>query len=263
MIDGSTKLLAIVGDPIAQVRSPGVLNARLAQTGQNTVLVPMQVTADRFETTLRALMEIGNIDGFLFTIPHKQRAFALADNVGPDARVIGAINALRREPGGFWTGDMFDGKGLIAAVEGLGREIAGQRVLLIGAGGAGRAISFEIAREGARELRIFDADQQRTDQLATAVQTAYPACKTFAAQPDVTKCDVLINATPVGMKPEYRSLPLIGDLTSHVTVIDMVTEPAVTPLLAMAARVGCARAGGIEVVKGQAEAAIAFFRKGG
>ncbi|MDE2006181.1 MAG: shikimate dehydrogenase, partial [Rhodospirillales bacterium] len=110
-ISGRTRLFGIVGDPIAQVGSPGAFNPRIAALGADAVLVPLHVPAASFETAMAGLMRLGNLDGLLVTVPFKQRALPLADRVCPVAALVGAANALRRDADGRWTADMFDGVG--------------------------------------------------------------------------------------------------------------------------------------------------------
>jgi shikimate dehydrogenase len=108
-ITGATRLYAIVGDPIVQVRSPEVFTERFAGAGINAVLVPAHVPIARFDEVIPALMALGNLDGLLVTVPFKARMLPFANRLGPTAACIGAVNSLRREADGSWTGDMFDG----------------------------------------------------------------------------------------------------------------------------------------------------------
>src|SRR5947207_9044021 len=114
-IDGATRLYAIVGDPIVQVKSPEVFSELFARAGMNAVMIPMHVRPERFEESMRALMGIANVDGLVATVPYKAQAVQFADRLGPTASRIRALNALRREPDGTWTGDMFDGLGFVRA----------------------------------------------------------------------------------------------------------------------------------------------------
>ena len=116
-VDGATRLYAIVGDPIVQVKSPEVFSELFARAGMNAVMIPMHVLPERFEESMRALMGIANVDGLVATVPYKAQAVQFADRLGPTASRIRALNALRREPDGTWTGDMFDGLGFVRAFE--------------------------------------------------------------------------------------------------------------------------------------------------
>ena len=120
---GATRLYAIIGDPIAQVRSPEVFTERFAAAGIDAVLVPAHVPAERFDAIVPALMALGNLDGLLVTVPFKARMASLRKRLGCDgADCIGAVNALRREADGTWTGDMFDGAGFVRGARAQGRS---------------------------------------------------------------------------------------------------------------------------------------------
>ena len=112
-ISGRTRLFAIVGHPIAQVRSPEMITAELRSRGHDAILVPVHVLPNDFDVCLPQLMRVQNLDGLVFTIPYKLRACALADELGAQAQVVGAINALARRSDGRWHGDIFDGLGCV------------------------------------------------------------------------------------------------------------------------------------------------------
>ena len=135
-IDGATRLYAIIGDPVAQVRSPSVYTAHFARHDMPAVMFAAQASRDSFDTAMRGLMSLGNLDGLLITSPHKADALAFADRLSTRAQIVGAINALRREPDGSWTGDMFDGVGFVSAAQKV-MPVEAKRVLLFGCGGAG------------------------------------------------------------------------------------------------------------------------------
>jgi hypothetical protein len=138
-INGATRLYAIIGDPIAQVKSPQVLNPRFAAAGLNAVLFPVHVKPELFDETVRGLMAIANLDGIIATVPYKARIIPFIGNVLPMAAKVGAANALRRGPDGSWSGDMFDGRGLVRGLRDASIPLEGRRVMLVGAGGAGSA----------------------------------------------------------------------------------------------------------------------------
>lgn len=259
VITGRTRLLGIVGDPIAQVRSPEVYNPRLARAGHDVVLLPMRVRAADFDATMRGLMALANLDGLVITYPHKERALHLLDEVGAVGRQVGAVNAMRRDPDGRWIGDMFDGAGLLRAVADIGVPVPGARVLLIGAGGAGRAIAVSLAAAGAAGLCIVDIDSGRADALASQLRTAFPSCDARSGPPHLDGITLLVNASPVGMNAgDGLPVPLDG-LASSVGVVDIVPKPEVTPLLALAAARGCRHAGGKTMIAGQADAVLEFL----
>ena len=259
MIDGATRLLAIVGDPVQHARSPVVINALLAQAGHNVSLVPWHVLPEDFTVVMRGLLRTQNLAGLVITYPYKQQAMAFAERVLPAAQQVGAVNALRREADGRWAGNMFDGLGLVQALQGLGRPITGMAVKLLGAGGAGAAIGHALADAGAAALSIYDIDRGRAEALAAAIRLHTPGCS--AAYGDVALGDaaILINATPVGMQDGDGLPGSMSSLHSGVAVVDIVPKAAGTPLLALARERGCPHAGGTAIVEGQAALLLAFF----
>ena len=153
---------------------------------------------------------------------------------------------------------MFDGVGLVGAVQGLGIDLRGLRIGLLGAGGAGSAIAFALAASGVTKLSIVDRTAGRAEALAQRVAAAHgllPDTVSFA----VGDVDLLVNATPVGMKPDDGTPLDVGRLTPSTSIVDIVTRPEGTLLLAAAARAGCRHAGGAAMVAAQAAAIIAFF----
>jgi shikimate dehydrogenase len=260
LVTGATRLIGIVGDPVSQVRSPELYNPRLAKAGADIVLIPLHVPMATFERTMPALMQLGNLAGLIFTVPFKERAAAFADEILPTGQQVGAVNAMRRDLDGRWLADMFDGAGLVRALTGVGASPSGKRVLLIGAGGAGRAIAMSLARAGAATLTLCDLDASKLAQLATDVRRFYPDCSVTAAT-TVTAVghDIVVNATPVGMSPGDGLPTPLGPLDPACTVFDIVPKPDVTPLMAYGIEAGCKVGGGRLMVDGQADAVLEFL----
>jgi shikimate dehydrogenase len=258
-VTGSTRLLAIVGDPIAQVRSPIIYNPRIHAAGHNAILLPVHLSAAEFERGMAGLMSITNLSGLVITFPFKERALRLVSTIGAVGSQVGAINAMRREDDGTWSGDMFDGAGLLAALGSLGQLAAGRRVMLIGAGGAGSAIAVALAGAGTASLHIHDRVEDRARALVERVAGFYPRCKTSSGAPTLDGSDLLINATPVGMAPDFALVPFEGTLRPDVTVIDIVPSPETTRLLELAQAAGCPTANGQAMISGQADAVLAYL----
>lgn len=258
-ITGTTRLYAIIGDPIIQVRSPEVFTERFAAAGANAVLVPMHVPADRFDDVVRGLMGLGNLDGVLVTVPFKARMLPFASRLGPAAQIVGAINAVRKESDGSWTGDMFDGAGFVRANERRGHEIRGRRVLLFGAGGAGSAIACALASAGVRSIAIVDVDSARADSLARTVRGAFPACDSTVVESKPDGVDMIVNASPVGMRSGDGMPGEIGFLDSGTLVGDVIVSTAPTPIIEHAVRHGCSHVTGCDMLAGQVDAVVHFF----
>lgn len=252
-IGGATRLFGILGDPVAVVRSPAWWNALFARLGRDAAFVPLQVTAADLPRAWAGLTAIGNVDGLVLTMPHKQAVLPLLDALGRAARLVGAVNTARRLPDGRWEGEMFDGEGFVAGLRARGIAPEGRGVRQKGCGGAGRAIAFALARAGVASLMLEDVVPGRAESLAAEVVAAFPAVAT-AGTPDL-----LVNATPLGLAPGDPPPFDIAALSPALAVADVIPNPEVTPLVAAARAAGCATATGRDMFEGQARLAAAYF----
>ena len=156
-----------------------------------------------------------------------------------NARIVGAINALARQTGGGWKGEIFDGIGCVEGFRKNGHSFAGKRVMLIGAGGAGSAIGVAIAHEGPASIRLFDPDSGRAQDLMHKIRQVDPAIAVVCAEPDCDGIDILLNASPVGMLDDAR-MPISAErFDPKLVVFDAIVKPEMTPLLQLAAQSGC------------------------
>jgi len=258
-IDGATRLYGIVGHPIAQVKSPEVFSERFASSGLDAVMLPMHVLPERFDATMAALKELANLDGLLVTVPYKPQAARLADRLGSTASRIGAVNALRREHDGTWTGDMFDGIGFVRAFERKGCELRGRRVALFGAGGAGSAIGCELAAAGVASLAVIDLRRERAAALADLLRRTFSGCRIDVADAAPQGADMIVNASTVGMRDGDGMPGELGALAPDTLVGDVIVAEQATALIRHAIRHGCRHIVGREMVAGQADAIMAFF----
>jgi shikimate dehydrogenase len=258
-VSGRTRLYGIVGHPIEQVRSPEMITAELRARGCDAVLVPMHVLPDAFEAVMPQLMQLQNLGGLVFTIPFKVRACAFADELGDSARVVGAINTLARAADGRWRADIFDGQGCVEAFRRRGLKFGGQRVMLIGAGGAGSAIAAAVGVERPASLRVFDVDAERARTLAEKVAQANPGVDVQAGPPTIVGIDILLNASPVGMLDDARLPFPIATMPRELVVFDAIVKPERTPLMELAEKCGCLTFGGREMMRGQISRMVDFF----
>jgi shikimate 5-dehydrogenase len=257
-VSGKTRLFGIVGHPIEQVRSPEMITAEMTGRGHDAVLVPMHVLPEEFDAVLPQLMRLRNLGGLVFTIPYKARAASLADELGAQARAVGAINALARGKDGRWRADIFDGAGCVEAFRRRGVSFAGKRVMLIGAGGAGSAIAMAIGFERPASLTVFDVDAERARSVAAKVSELAGA-RAVAGAATTDGIDILLNATPVGMLDDAR-LPLsVASLPRTLVVFDAIVKPERTPLIALAERCACTTIFGREMMRGQISRMVDFF----
>jgi shikimate dehydrogenase len=257
-ISGSTRLFAIIGDPISQARTPALFNPLIAKAGRDAVLLPFHVPQAHFAEILPALQKMPNLDGLVLTYPFKEIALQYVDEVTDRATLVGGLNAMRREPDGRWRGDIFDGVGLLAAVRER-RDVAGADMLLVGAGGAGRAIAVEFARAGVASITVYDIDAQRGEAIAQRVGAAFPECTTKLGDAVARGHDLIINATPVGMKPSDGLPADLGRLDASMTVIDIVPSETPTPLMRAAEDAGASVVPGKAMTAGQARVILQFF----
>ncbi|MEU4565151.1 shikimate dehydrogenase [Micromonospora sp. NPDC023956] len=259
-ISGTTRVYALLGDPIAQVRAPGLLNPVLARRGTDAVLVPVHVTAADLGPVVRGLRQMANLDGMLVTVPHKAAVLALADRVTDRARLTGSANALRREPDGTWTADTFDGDGFVRGLVGAGHDPRGGRVCLVGAGGAGSAIAVALLDAGVAALRLVDTDPGRLDALHGRLSPVYPGRVSASPHPLLADVDLAVNATPLGLRPG-DPLPFpVGDLPAHAVVADIIMTPVETALLRAASARDLTVQPGLPMLAHQIEAYLEFFR---
>ena len=258
-ISGATRLYAIIGDPIAQVRSPETFTERFAAAGVDAVLLPVHVPIARFDAIVPALVKIGNLDGLLVTVPFKARMVAFANRLGSTGRTVGAVNALRREEDGSWTGDMFDGLGFVRGAEAKGERVRGRRVALFGAGGAGSAIACALADAAVESISVVDPEAAKAHTLVERLRRSFPAGSFDAVDAIPRGVDMIVNASPVGMKPDDGLPADIGPLHPGTLVGDVVITPRPTAIIRHAMRFGCHWLDGRDMHAGQADAITAFF----
>lgn len=257
-LSGATRLFVIVGDPIAQVKSPAGITAGFIRRGVDAVLVPVQIGTKDVAGLLAALDGVKNLDGIVATVPHKFAAFSHCAMVTPRAALLKTCNMMRRRPEGGWHGDMGDGVGFLAALRRNGGQTAGRRTLLVGAGGAGRAIGLAFLDAGVGQLAIHDTDPRRRDDLVALLSKAAPG-RVTAGSDDPSGFDIVANASPAGMRPGDPLPVRVNGLAPSMTVACVITEPAETPLIAAARRLGCTVSTGTDMFEASQDAIVDFL----
>jgi shikimate dehydrogenase len=239
MITGTTRVFGILADPVAHVRTPEVMNEHFAARGIDAVLVPWHVTPGDLPRALDGARVLRNLGGLIVTVPHKTSVVPLCESAGEQARLVGAANAIRRGPDGGLTCEMFDGIGFLNGLIAEGRDPKGQRVLLLGAGGAAAAIAFALAGHGVAALTVANRTAEKAEALAARVQAAVPDCVVAAGPADPDGYDLVVNGTSLGLKPD-DPLPLDPERLAPATLVaEVVMKPERTPLLEAAAARGC------------------------
>lgn len=258
-IAGSTRLFAIVGHPIEQVKSPEMVTAEFKRRNKDAILLPLHVLPADFDSVLPAVMKVHNLDGLIFTVPYKVRACALAGELGAQARGVGAANAMARRPDGTWIADMFDGLGCVEAFRRRGFSFAKRRVMLIGAGGGGSAVGVAIAHEHPAAIRLYDIDESRARSLADRIKQIDSSIAVDIGPPVWDGVDALINASPVGMLEDRRVPVAATNLPPKLFVLDLVMKPERTGLTALAEASGCTTLHGRDMMNGQISRIVDFF----
>lgn len=263
LVTGSTRLVGVLGDPVAHSRSPAMHNAAFRALGIDWCYVPLHVASAQVEAALRGLVALGFV-GANVTIPHKEAAARLADELTPAAQAIGAVNTLTVLQGGRLRGDNTDAGGTLAALREAGVEVAGRRAVLLGAGGSARAVAYALAASGAHVV-LANRTPERAAALAASLQPhvagrleATALSDAGALQAALARADLVVNATSVGMHPEDSRSPLPEGVQLHpgLAVLDLVYAPRETRLLRQAAHAGCRTIEGLRVLVHQG--ALAF-----
>jgi shikimate dehydrogenase len=261
-LSGTTRLYAILGDPVAQVGSPAVFNAAFRRLGAPAVLVPVHVNAERLPDLVQGLRAIRNLDGFIMTVPHKIAIVGFLDRVEANGRRVGAVNAIRIERDGekaVWVGDNFDGVGCVRGLAKAGHTLAGKSVLLVGAGGAGSAVAHALADASASRMRVVDADEGRRTSLAEGLRAHHAGLAVETGAPEPGGFDVAVNCTPLGMRDD-DPLPIDpARIRRGTLVVDVVVKTPPSRLLQEAQKRGCPVQGGRAMLDGQVEAILRFF----
>lgn len=258
-IDGHTELVAHIGHPTHSFKAPLIYNPYFEAQGINAVVVPMACRAGDFPGFLRAVFALENVRGALITMPHKVSTVALLDEASPAVLVAGACNAVRRDAQGHLVGEQFDGEGFVRGVQRKGMDLRGRTALVVGAGGVGSAIAASLAGAGVGALHLVDTRAGMAEGLRDRLAQHYPAIEVRTGNRDPRGCDLVVNATPLGMN-QGDPLPLDVSLLSPYTFVgEVVMTTAITPLLAAAQARGCPIQVGTDMLFEQIPAYLAFF----
>lgn len=262
MISGKTQLIAHLGYPTESFKAPMIYNPWFEKQGIDAVVVPMGVKPEDYTATLAALSRFTNLKGALVTMPHKVTTLSLADEITPTARIAGACNALLLRPDGTWLGDQFDGAGFVRGLLRKGSTLRGARVIVSGAGGVGSAIAASLAAEGVAQLSLFDTYAASAEGLAERLRAHYPQLVVQTGSNDPAGFDVVVNATPLGMK-EGDPLPFdVTRIDPAAMVGEVVMKTEYTPLLQAALAKGCGVQVGTDMLFEMIPAYLEFFGYG-
>ena len=258
-IDGNTEIIAHIGYPTYAFRAPLIYNPWFARVGINAIVVPMSCQVDPYPRFLRSVFNLDNVRGALITMPHKVCTVAMVDDVLPTAAIAGSCNAVRRLPDGRLQGDMFDGEGFVRGLKRKGFDPKGRRTLVVGAGGVGCAIAASLAAAGVLEMDLFDVNDAPAKALANRLQQHYPAMTIHTGSNDPAGYELLVNATPMGMK-DGDPLPVdMSRVDAFTFVGEVVMKTDMTAFLKAAQARGCRIQMGADMLYEQIPAYLEYF----
>jgi shikimate dehydrogenase len=256
-INSRTQLCGLLGNPVDHSLSPAIHNAAFQKLGLNFVYLAFRV--EHIGEAIRGIRALGNTRGFSVTIPHKVSVLPYLDDVEGTARDIGSVNTIVIEDGKL-TGYNTDASGAIQALTDAGVALRGQRVVMLGTGGAARAISFALGRDaGIASLTLLGIDEQERRTLARDLQAKLPigireqAITEESLKRGIENSQVLLHCTPIGMQPRVNeSCVPAALLKPHLAVMDIVYNPVETRLLREAKAAGCRTIRGVAMFLNQA-----------
>ncbi|HEX5614057.1 MAG TPA: shikimate dehydrogenase [Acidimicrobiia bacterium] len=254
-VSATTTVAAVIGDPIRHSVSPALHNAAFRATGLDWVFVAFEVASGGASAALDAMRSLA-LGGLSVTMPHKHDVAQACDELTDDAARLASVNCVVRRADGSLLGDSTDGEGFVRALRDAGHDPAGESVLLLGAGGAARAVAVALGRAG---CRVHVAARRAAAARDAAALVAGGVTVEWDERHDaVAAATLVVNATPIGMGGEGES-PLRPDVLGprHV-VADLVYHPLLTPLLRSATERGSAGVDGLGMLVHQA--ALAFER---
>ena len=237
-ISGKTVVYALLGYPVAHTFSPAMHNAAFQALGIDAVYTAFTVKPHEIKNAVNGVraLEFGGVN---LTIPHKEICLPYLNELSPEAQAIGAVNTIVRDHQGKLTGHNTDGRGFVRALERVLRaDPSHKQVFLFGAGGAGKAVAVQLAIEGIQGICIADTSAEQTRRLANTLKKKFPKCKvaTFPSfekadiERAIVDCDILINATPCGMKASDPIVVSPRALHRKLIICDLIYNPAMTAL---------------------------------
>lgn len=250
-VNTDTRILGIIGYPLEHSLSPAMHNQALKSLGLNYIYVPFQVERGFLPGAVQGLRALG-ITGVNVTLPFKEAIVEYLDGLSEEARACRAVNVVINGPGGL-LGYNTDGPGFIAALKEAGVRPADRKAVVLGAGGAARAIAYQLARGGAREITFINRTVDKARDLAsfiyieTGVKTRATGWGDAGISEVIRRADILVNTTPIGMYPHTQEMPPVRPEWFHpdLVVSDIIYNPVKTRLLAEASQMGLKTVDGV------------------
>ena len=271
-ISGHTQLYALIGSPVGHSGSPAMYNYSFDKLGIDAAYLAFDVPVEKTEKAVEALRTL-HAGGFNVTMPCKTAVAQLVDKLSPAAELVGACNTVVFEEDGTMTGHMTDGIGFVRNLKEHGVDIKGEKIVLLGTGGAATAIAVQAALDGVAEIAIFNRKDEfyaNGEKTVEKIKKAVPGIQSVsindlddkdALKAAVDRCDILVNATRAGMSPMEDVMPVPEELLRpELAVADVVYNPRETLLIRKAKEKGCrAAVPGIGMLLWQGAAAFELF----
>jgi len=258
-INGKTKLVGLIGWPVEHSLSPAMHNSAFAALSLNWCYAPLPVHPERLGEAVAGLRAMSFV-GANVTVPHKEAVMSYLDDVAPEAQAIGAVNTIAVRKGliGYNT----DWRGFLTALSEGGDDAQGKRAVVLGAGGAARAVVYALAQVGA-QVTVLNRTLARAQALVKDFSPLFPALPLTlqTLEEQTAEAHLLVNATPVGTWPEVNQSIWPQGLTfpGHLTVFDLVYNPRQTKLLRQAEAAGAKAIGGLGMLVHQGAAAFELW----
>jgi len=262
-ISGSTLAYLIPGDPVRNVRLPRLFNAVFERFGIDAVLLPVQVPLRDFAVFFKSAFLARNVRGMVIAPPHKPLVVDLLDGCGLFGRVAGSVNVVRRIENNELEGDLFDGEGLLGALDHFNIPFRGKRVLILGAGVSAAAIGVALAEggtvDGAEHIAFYDTSAGRAAGVAAKLDAFFDAGVSVVDSNAPEGYDLVINATPQGLD-ESDPLPVdVARMDRHAALFDILLRNQPTPLVRAARARGLNAQAGFEMLIQQMPHYLAYF----
>jgi len=263
-LSGHTKPFAVIGHPIGHTLSPVMHNASMEELGFDGIYLALDIHPDELMEVLPSMAKMG-FAGVNLTVPHKEIAFRGLDKLDESAKLLGAANTVEFTPDGM-IGHNTDGYGFLMALEeAFGKRVEGDAVFVLGCGGAGRAVALMAAKEGAKSLVLADIDAGRVQRLEDEIKSLAPNVVIRQALDDAMKvdlcreCDLVVQASPVGMKQDDPSLLPAAAFRAGQRAFDLIYMYPETAILTTAREAGAQIANGLGMLLHQGARAFEIW----
>ena len=264
------RLFGIFGFPLSHTLSPAMQEAAFEQLGIKAYYLPFEFSQDEFKKAMRGLLSFA-LEGFNLTVPHKETVITFLDRLTPEAKAIGAVNTVFQKKG-KWIGANTDVSGFLNALQKEGRfDPHGKKVLILGAGGAARAVIYGLASKGVRRLVIINRHESRAKKIIRDFKRLFPRVlfQTLSWTKGNLKeafedCNLVVNATSVGLKAKEPAL-ISGSLlpkasaTKQILFVDLIYDPSRTAFLKTAQKKGHRILSGLGMLLFQGAKALEYW----